>query len=384
MIETYDVIVLGVGGFGSSAMYHLARQNCRVLGIDRFHIAHDRGSSHGETRIIRKAYFEHPDYVPLLQRAYVLWDDLQRECGQTLLHKVGLFIAGKADCDSVSGTLKAARLHHLPVDQLDVGEARRRFPGYAFPEDWAVVFEADAGYLNVENCVTAHVAAACRRGANVRTGETVLAWESDGHSVVVRTDRGVYSAGRLVITPGAWAQPILNLPKAANGRPGWWDHLKVLRKVLCWFPADPVYDVDRGNSTFFFETPVGQFYGFPRLDGQTVKMAEHTGGLTVTDPLAVDRDLQPSDLPRLVEFAREFMPRLGIQPLRHAVCLYTMTPDGHFCIGRHPEWSNVAIGAGFSGHGFKFTGVLGEVLSDLVLTGQAAVPVDFLTPRKWP
>src|SRR5260221_10449487 len=168
MTKQFDCIVLGVGGFGSGALYHLARRGARVLGIEQFAVAHDRGSSHGETRIIRKAYFEHPDYVPLLHRAYDLWQNLEQETGRTLLHQIGLFIAGRPDCESVSGTLLAAKLHHLPVEQMTPAEARQRFPGFAFADDFGIVFEPEAGYLEVENCVAAHVAAAIGSRAQVR------------------------------------------------------------------------------------------------------------------------------------------------------------------------------------------------------------------------
>lgn len=379
MSQTYDSIVLGVGGFGSGALYHLARRGTRVLGIERFGVAHDRGSSHGQTRIIRKAYFEHPDYVPLLHRAYELWHEFEQESGRTLLHAVGLFIAGDLGCESVSGTLLAARLHNLPLDQLEAREARLRFPGYRFHDDFVVVFEPEAGYLEVENCVAAHIEAAVRHGAELRTNEVVLEWQSDGRQVRVKTDRGEYSAANLVITAGPWASQVFGALSASGGRSQWSDKLRVIRKPVFWFAAESVYDVAQGNSTFFFETPAGQFYGFPRIDGQTIKLAEHTGGETVADPLTVDRDLHPADLTRVDDFAREFLPKIDPRPVRHSVCMYTKTPDSHFCIDRHPEWDNVVIGAGFSGHGFKFTTVLGEALSDLALTGKTALPVAFLS-----
>jgi sarcosine oxidase len=386
MTRTYDTIVLGVGGFGSGALYHLARRGARVLGIEQFGIAHDRGSSHGQTRIIRKAYFEHSDYVPLLHRAYELWHELEHESGRQLLHPVGLFIAGEPACESVSGTVLAARLHNLPVETLDAREAGQRFPGYRFREDFAVVFEPEAGYLDVENCVAAHIAAAEKYGAAVQTGEQVVAWESDDRQVTVRTDRGEYSAASLVITAGPWASQLLDASSGSSASPGnvdWSAKLRVVRKPVFWFSAGDDYEVGRGNSTFFFETPAGQFYGFPRIDGQTIKLAEHTGGDVVSDPLTVDRELHPSDLTRVRDFLREFLPALDPHPVRQSVCMYTKSPDGHFMIDRHPTWANVVFGAGFSGHGFKFTTVLGEALADLALTGQTNLPIDFLSMKRF-
>lgn len=387
MTETFDCIVLGIGGFGSGALYHLARRGARALGIEQFSVAHDRGSSHGETRIIRKAYFEHPDYVPLLHRAYDLWRDLEHQTQRKLLHQVGLFIAGRPDCESVSGTLLAARLHRLPVDQLDPAAARRRFPGYHFADDFSIVFEPDAGYLEVENCVAAHVAAAVGLQAQVRTGETVVHWKSDGRRVTVQTDQGTYAAASLVISAGPWAAQVLaqaNRDSAPDEKSAvdWRNLLHVVRKPVFWFAADGTYDATNGTPTFFYETPAGQFYGFPRIDGRSIKVAEHTLGDPVSDPLTVDRDQHPADLSRVAEFLREFLPTIKPLPVRHSVCMYTRTPDCHFCIDRHPEFANVVIAAGFSGHGFKFTTVLGEALADLALTGRTKLPIEFLSARR--
>ncbi len=389
--NNFDVIVLGIGGFGSGTLYHLARRGARVLGIEQFGVAHDRGSSHGETRIIRKAYFEHPDYVPLLHRAYELWSDLEQETNRQLMHRVGLFIAGSPDCESVAGTLHAARLHNLPLESLDPAAARKRFPGYRFHEDFKIVFEPDAGYLEVENCVAAHVAAAISHGAQLRTNETVIGWQSDGKRITVRTATEEFSAASLVITAGPWAGEILG--KCLSTSEG--SLLRVVRKPLFWFAAGDTFDVSRGNSTFFFETPDrfdtpggeenpgGQFYGFPRIDGRTIKLAEHTGGETVADPLTVDRTPHAADLARVSAFLREFMPSIEPVPVRHSVCMYTKTPDSHFCIDRHPDWENVVFGAGFSGHGFKFTTVLGEALADLALAGRTDLPIGFLSVKRF-
>jgi sarcosine oxidase len=380
MTENFDCIVLGVGGFGSGALYHLARRGASVLGIEQFDVGHDRGSSHGDTRIIRKAYFEHPDYVPLLHRAYELWRELEGGTGRQLMHCVGLFIAGSPECESVAGTLHAAAIHKLPLERLDPPAARKRFPGFQFSDDFCVVFEPDAGYLEVENCVAAHVAAAVAHGAALRTNETVIDWRSDGRHVVVKTEAAEYSAASLVITAGPWASQVLG---------GLASTLRVVRKPVFWFSADETYEINRGNSTFFFETPGsiespgGQFYGFPRIDGRTIKMAEHTGGQTVADPLAVDRTFHAADLARVSDFLKEFMPAIKPEAVRHSVCMYTRTPDSHFCIDRHPEWDNVVIGAGFSGHGFKFTTVLGEALADLALQGRTDLPIGFLSMRRF-
>ncbi|MSR57020.1 MAG: N-methyl-L-tryptophan oxidase [Planctomycetaceae bacterium] len=391
MPPVYDAIVLGVGGFGSGALRHLALRGRRVLGIERFGVAHDRGSSHGQTRIIRQAYFEHPDYVPLLFRAYDLWRELERETGRRLLDPVGLFIAGRPECESVAGTLLAARQHNLPVEQLTAADARQRFPGYRFPDEFTVVCEAQAGYLAVEACVAAQVESAVAHGAQLHTGETVLSFGPDGEGVRVRTDRGDYLASRLIVTAGPWAQEMLAASEAAvcgagptrqaSGR--WSDWLRVVRKPVFWFAAGPQYDCAQGNSTFFFETAAGQFYGFPRIDGQTIKVAEHTQGDAVADPLAVDRDLHAADLAPVAAFLAEHIPDVAPRPVQHSVCMYTRTPDCHFIIDRHPHWPAVILGMGFSGHGFKFTTVIGEALAELALDGQTSLPIGFLGLARW-
>lgn len=371
MTESFDCIVLGVGGFGSSTLYHLARAGLKVLGLDRFSVPHDRGSSHGETRIIRKAYFEHPDYVPLLLRSYQLWEQLERESGRDLLHQTGLLLNGPPDGECVAGCRLAARLHNLTIEEFTPDEARRRFSGFRFPDDSAVIVEPEAGYLRVEDCVRSFAERAVAQGAALRTEEEVRSWSSDGRRVRVTTDRGQYEAGHLVVTTGAWAGPLL----AGLSLP-----LEVVRKVVTWHRVNSgEYNVAAGTPAYYFELSDGHFYGFPSLDGRTLKVAEHTGGQPVADPLTVDRRLQLEDEQRISGFLQHHLPHVESTAERHSVCLYTLTPDRHFIVDRHPTWPNVLFGAGFSGHGFKFTPVLGEALCELVIHGDTHHPIGFLS-----
>lgn len=369
MQNTWDVIVLGAGGFGSSALFHLAQRGLRVLGLEQFSLVHDRGSSHGETRIIRKAYFEHADYVPLLERGYELWAELESLSGKKLFEKVGLFLAGHAGSEVVTGTWSAAQQHRLPVERMSPDESRRRFSGFQFADEDVVLFEQDAGFLRVEDCVRTHLEQAQKFGAEIRGGEPALSWRTTSQGVEVRTAKATYSANRLVMAAGSWTGPILrelNLP------------LRILRKVPFWYrtSADQ-YLLSDGSPCFFFERPTGQFYGFPSIDGSSVKLAEHTGGNEIVDPAQVCRDLLPEDLQNVGPFVKDSLPNLR-DPLRHSVCLYTCSPDGHFIIDRHPEFPQVVFGAGFSGHGFKFTSVIGSILADLAIEGGTALPIDFL------
>lgn len=367
----FDVIVLGVGGMGSAACYELARRGMRVLGLERFSLAHDRGSSHGETRIIRKAYFEHPDYVPLLHRTYEHWQELEQATGRTLQLPTGLVLSGPANGDTIRGARLSAQRHGLELENYSASEARQRFPGMEFPDEHDVAFEPGAGTLLVEECVRAHVDEAVRHGAVLYEHEPAIDWTSDGERVRVRTATGEYTAKHLVITSGAWANDCLTDLGL---------RLKVLRKFVGWFPVSSHdYQSSSGLPTFFFELPAGCFYGFPSFDQQTIKVAEHTSGETVLDPAHVDRSCQPEDLIRLNEFLTAYLPKAGLTPARHSVCLYTMTSDHHFIIDVHPRWKNVVMAVGFSGHGFKFCPVVGEILADLVQQGQTSLPIEFLS-----
>ena len=375
--ETFDVIVVGTGGFGSSCLYHLAKRGLRVLGLDRFPVAHDRGSSHGDTRIIRQAYFEHPDYVPLLLRSYELWRELEAESGRDLMRLCGLIVAGSPDGDAVPGAKLAAQLHGLDIQSLDADSASERFPAFRVPSGFEAVFEPAAGFLFVEDCVRTHVELAERHGAAIQTGEAVVDWSSNGNRVHVVTKSQTYEAASLVLTPGAWAG---HIPHLADCLPP----IEVRRKPLLWHPVSkPHFHVDNGMPGFFFEMPDGEFYGFPSLDGETLKLAQHNGGEVVSDPLTVDRSLRASDVEPIAGFLRTVMPEANPEPARHAVCLYSMSPDSHFLIDCHPQFANVVFGAGFSGHGFKFTSAIGEAIADLVETGSTDLPIDFLSLKRF-
>ncbi len=365
-MRNLDCIVLGVGGVGAAALYSLARRGVRALGIDRFAPGHDQGSSHGETRIIRQAYFEHPDYVPLLKRAYELWSELETRRGESLYRETGLLQVGPPAGVIVPGVLKSARLHSLEVEELAPGVAERRFPGFRIPGDLRVVFEPQAGYLRVEECVRAHAAEAVQLGAELLSGEAVEGWRADGNGFEVRTKSGLYRAASLIVTAGAWAPELL---RDLGVR------FEVRRKAAFWHRTSQDY---RSAPCFFFELPEGLFYGFPELEGSGLKAAKHTGGDVVVDPLKVDRAERPQDLADLRSFLSKHLSGVSSERLRHSVCMYTMTPDEHFVVDLHPSHSRLAFAAGLSGHGFKFTSVLGEVLSELAIDGRTKLPIDFL------
>jgi len=371
VMSHYDAIVLGAGGVGSAAMLHLARRDARVLGIDRFQPPHDRGSSHGHTRVIRQAYFEHPDYVPLLVESYRLWRELEQQAGRQLFHQVGLVQVGPPDGQVVPGVLRSAAEHRLLVEQLAASEIENRWPGLRASQNSIGAYEPGAGYLLVEDCVRAHLDAARAASAEFLGETEVEAWSAGGNEIRVKTTRGEFTADRLVITAGAWAGRLLSEMKV---------QLTVRRKSLFWFETSAAqYDVASGFPVFLYELPQGVFYGFPKLDARGVKVAEHSGGRIVDDPLAVDRSTDVEEQERLIQFLSAHLPGVSTSVTDHAVCLYTMSPDENFIVDRHPSHANVVFAAGLSGHGFKFTTVLGRALAELALDGGTDLPISFLS-----
>jgi sarcosine oxidase len=370
----WDCVVIGVGGMGSAACAELARRGVRVLGLEQHAAAHDRGSSHGESRIIRQCYFEHPDYVPLLLRAYDQWRRLESESGRALYYETGLLISGTSDGEAIRGARLAADQHRLSLDDLTPAEVARRFPIFRPLADHVQVFERNAGYLLVEECVRAHWEIARKNGATLLEDEPVLDWTPAGSQVVVRTSRREIRTDKLVITAGAWTTQLLQSLKLP---------LRVVRKVSGWFPMTTA-GVARsaGMPTWYFELPGAAFYGFPPLDDRTIKAAEHTGGQPVGDPSTLDREVRPTDLTSLETFVSAVLPDASSQPEKTSVCMYTLSPDHHFLIDRHPEHPQVVFAAGFSGHGFKFCPVIGEALADLATSGRTDLPIDFLSLRR--
>lgn len=374
MTETYDAVVLGVGGIGSAALEDLARRGLSVCGVELHGIAHDRGSSHGQTRIIRKAYLEHPDYVPLLHRAYALWERLEADSGAALFERTGIIASGHPDSRVAAGQAACYREHDLPHEVWTAKEAAGHYPQLRLPEEWISYFDPEGGFLRVEDCVRQAIAAALRRGAVLYAGEGAARWRPDGDGVVVETDRRRLRAGRLVLTPGPWAVPLLRQVGV---------EAKILRKVLLWYDGPGAESYAEGRfPCFMIGTDTGSetFYGFPSMAPWGLKVAEHkvSDEDPVANPAAVDRGLRPADEAGVLDFVRGFFPEISPRRSRHVVCMYTMTPDEHFVLDVHPEHPQVVLGAGFSGHGFKFAPVIGEVLGDLAVDGNTRHPIGFL------
>ena len=362
MANRYDAIVIGLGGMGSAAAYHLSRRGRRVLGLEQFDLLHDLGSSHGLTRIIRLAYHEHPGYVPLLRRAYELWHALESHAGERLLITTGSLEGGPEDGPTFRGALEAAELHDLPHEVLDAAAMRRRYPAYSgFDATTRVVFQPDGGFLLAERTILAHVNGALAAGAELRFREPVLRWELlDGGARVV-TERGAYEADRLVICAGAWARTLL--PAL--------DRLAVPeRQVLAWLQptrAD-LFAVDR-FPVFLIDVEEGSYYGFPVHDVPGFKFGRYHHLAESVEPSDLDRSVRPGDEAVLRSFAARYFPDGAGPTVMLKVCIFTNSPDEHFLLGTVPEAPQVSLFAGESGHGYKFASVIGEILADLAIDG---------------
>jgi sarcosine oxidase len=358
----YDAIVAGVGGMGSATLFELARRGLKVLGLEQFDIPHALGSSHGHSRIIRLAYAEHPGYVPLLRRAYALWRELERASGERLLLITGGIDAGAEGSATVRGSLASCALHNLPHEQLDAAAIARRYPGYRLPEDMVGVYQPDAGMLDPERCVVAHAAAARALGAEVRTGERVTHWHAEDGGVRVETNQGVYRSRKLVITAGPWARSLVpSLNELAVPE----------RQVVLWTePLVPAHFSASAFPVFNMAAPEGRYYGYPAHDGHGFKIGKyHHRSERVDDPDHMDRESHAEDEAVLRAGVRRYFPDADGPTLALQTCLFTNSPDEHFILDVLPGASDVAVAAGFSGHGFKFCSVVGEIMADLALDG---------------
>lgn len=367
MKSSLRVAVLGVGGMGSAVCRALAKRGHRVYGLEQFDIAHALGSSHGESRLIRRAYFEHPDYVPLLNRAYALWDEVEQESGKHIFHRTGLLLVGPRGASKVlDGAKQSAELHGIPIETFDSETARARYPLLKFGGDDEALLESDAGYLEVERAVATQAALAVRDGAEIRTGAKVTGWRADAHGVDVDVSGSRLRVDRLVITSGAWARDLLG----ELGVP-----LSVHRNLLFWYSAPDWY---AKGSCWAYERGPNFFYGFPKHSAYGVKIANHVPGRPLERPEDLSTKGWEADEGVVRQFLRETLPELAWPPSKVAACIYELSPDQHFVLDKHPAHPNVVVGAGFSGHGFKFSPVVGEALADLADSGSTKLPIGFL------
>ena len=366
-----SVAVIGAGMAGSAAAMHLARAGARVTLFDQFAFGHDRGSSHGATPLFRIAYFEHPDYVPILQRAHQMWKSLEREAGETLFHETGVLEAGAPGGGFMQGLAKAVADHDLPVPVLDAAAIARDHPQIKLPAHFIAYFEREAGFVMAGKTVMHQIRFAKEAGASLRPETPALGWSPAQDGVTVETAAGAEKFDRLVITAGAWANGLLNLPVA---------DVKPWPRTLFW-RRPQTDDFALGKfACFAVEEDDGRFYyGFPAIDGDGVKVAEHSGGAAIARPEDRGEDAEPGESEAIDAFLAQRIPALAWRPGKFQRCLYEVSSDHHFLIDRHPASDRVVFAAGLSGHGFKFSPVLGEALAVMTLEDRTPERFKFLS-----
>ena len=368
--QEFDCIVIGVGGMGSSTLYNLAKRGRRVLGLEQFDIPHAEGSSHGVNRIIRLAYYEHPSYVPLLRRAYELWSEIESVTGEQLLYKTGSIDTAPSGHEVFEGSLESCLLHDIPHRVLNHAQINEEFPGYQLPPGHMGLLQGDGGFVLSERSIVAYANAAMSTGAEIHAREVVSGWEPDQGGVRVFTDRGEYTAERLVITAGAWTSgmvPIL-------------DDLAVPeRQVLAWLqPIDgSLYtpDVFPVFNAYFDE---GRYYGFPVYGIPGFKVGRYHHLEEVIDPDCAIKAVTGEDEAVLRSAVEKYFPKANGTTMTLKTCMFTNTPDEHFIVDLLAANPQVAVAAGFSGHGFKFASVIGEILADLAINGETEHNIDLL------
>lgn len=381
MAKQFDVIVAGIGSMGSAACYCLSKQGANVLGIEQFDIPHDQGSHAGQSRIIRKAYFEHPDYVPLLHRAYENWATIERETSTQLYFETGLYYAGSPENELIKGTKLAAAQHQIQLDNI-AATGHTKTKNFIVPNHYEQWLEPKAGFITPERAILAFAQEAIRHGATLLTQQRVTHWKKKNGVFEVETNAGVFSSKKLIVCGGAWSShllPKLNTP------------LKVTRQVIAWLNPKKWDDFTLDNFPCWLiadDQLPGAFYGFPivpagKLGGPLgLKLAYHHPGKP-SDPNKVDRTNTQDEVSLLLQAAQKFLPNALGDILSVKTCLYTYSPDEHFIIDTHPDDNDLIIAAGFSGHGFKFASVVGEILGELATTGKTNQPIDFLRLKRF-
>lgn len=360
---TYDVIVVGAGSMGMAAGYFLSKSGKKTLLLDSFNPPHNNGSHHGETRIIRHAYAEGEQYVPFVLKAQELWNDLERETGKQLFIKTGVLNVGNKNSDFIQNTVSSADKYSLPLEIIDTIEVHKRWPGITLFNDFIGCFEPTSGVLKCEESIKAYQELATLNGATILTNTKVKEISIHDDKVTIKTDQKTFYSEALVISAGAWAKQLLSMLDLELP-------LSPVRKTFAWFNANEQIYGHKHFPAFAFETLQGLYYGFPSIDGSGLKVGRHDGGDQINPDEAIRKfGALAEDEGDLVQFLSHYIPDIG-QLEYGKTCMYTLTPDEKFIVDLHPKYSNVAIAAGFSGHGFKFSSVIGQTLSNLIISGK--------------
>jgi len=379
LTPTFDIIILGAGTMGSAASYFLSKEKLRVLAIDQFSPPHEKGSHTGQSRIIRKAYFEHPDYVPLLNRAYENWRAVEFVFGKQLYHETGIAYFGRPNSEIIEGSRSSARLYNIPLVERSAQTYASSLQ-FSIPQDFQAFTEPEAGFLLPDVAITAFITLAKKNGVAFVTDQSVVEWKADQTGVTVKTQRDTYRAKKLIVTAGSWTSSLLlhyNIK------------LQVTKQLLAWAELSTPDRFNLGNfPCWFIDDPnQGLFYGFPVLPFDKfsgphgLKLALHVPGEKI-QPDSLNDQVADRDRNTIESFLKKYLPEVKFKGLHLKHCMYTYSADSNFIIDFIPDTNNNAIVAcGFSGHGFKFASVIGEILSDLACRGKTNLPIDFLRMR---
>jgi sarcosine oxidase len=374
----FDVIVIGAGSMGSSACWFLAQRGLKVLGLEQFDIVHDKGSHAGQSRIIRKAYFEHPDYVPLLERAYENWKSFEERTNASIYQRTGIVYFGKPDSETMQGVKTAASMYNVAVDHLSRKEDQKHLSAFSIPSDFEILYEYDSGFVTPERAIRLYIQDAIKSGAVIKTNTKVESWKRDGNIIDVKTEGGSsYTCDKLIITAGSWSSKIIPNLKIK---------LQVTRQMLAWINPKNWETFSLGNfPCWFIDDPErGLFYGYPILpssgfDGPIgLKLAHHHGGV-VCDPDELNPSIPKGTEEEIMYVLEKYIPEAANSILTIKHCMYTNSDDLNFIIDHLPGYDkDVVVACGFSGHGFKFVSVIGEILADLATKGYTDLPIEFL------
>jgi sarcosine oxidase len=383
MNSHFDHIVVGVGAMGSSTCYYLAKSGASVLGLEQFGIVHEHGAHGGQSRIIRKAYFEHPDYIPLLKRAYENWEEIESVSGKKFYHKTGLFYTGPSGHEIIENVRSAATQYNIPLLDATKGDSLEIVKHFSLPKSYEWLFEPEAGYLKPELAIQSYVDQAKQLGAEIHEHEKVLKWEVNGDLVVVKTEKGNYTCKKLVVTAGPWSAKLMPFIQ---------DQLTITRQTMMWVQPNNEQAFQEHHFPCWFvvdEAMPGAYYGFPIMDGEDArnpigfKLAYHYPG-NHTDPDCVDINITHSDTGPLLEFIDKYIPDAKGQVLGIKTCLYSNSQDEHFVMDNLAGMEDkVCYARGFSGHGFKFVSVVGEIMADLAIKGTTSHPIAFLSAKRF-
>lgn len=377
MNKVYDLIIIGCGGIGSSTLYNATLSGLNTLCIEQYEKGHQKGGTHGETRAFRKAYYDNPSYIPLLEKAYLDWKNLDANTTMDLFIENGVLEVGSADSKMIAEALQFTEDYKIPIESLSNDQIMNRFPGFHVPENMVGIFQPQAGFLQLDNAMNYFINFSITHGADIAYNEKVLSWNvNENGCVQVRTDKATYQSNYLIIATGSWTPELLrtlNIP------------LKIIQKKLVWIPVPKnEYTIQNGSPCFAYHLNDELFYGFPNLNG-FIKVARHNGGILLPHPNedALEFDSKNEEAEAIKQFANDYLTKISLDSIKEADCLYDITPDGQFIIDNHPNYPQVAFAAGLSGHAYKMSNILGQILVKLVTKQPTEFDISFLSLNRF-